>query len=53
LVLVPVGFGGATTGAGAALVVTGGAAECVVVAGGAEVVVADAEWVRVVAAGLD
>jgi hypothetical protein len=51
LVLVPVlGFGAATTGAGAVDVVTG-ADECVVVTGGAEVVVAGAEWV-VVLAGL-
>jgi hypothetical protein len=51
LVLGPVGFGAATTGAGAVLVVTGDGDECVVVAGGADVVVAVAEWVAV-AAGL-
>jgi hypothetical protein len=43
LVLVPVGLGAATTGAGAEVVVTGGA-ECVVVTGGADVVVAGAKW---------
>jgi hypothetical protein len=48
LVLGPVGFGAATTGAGAVLVVTGAGDECVVVADGADVV-AVAEWVVVAA----
>jgi hypothetical protein len=48
LVLGPVGFGAATTGAGAVLVVTGAGDECVVVTNGADVV-AVAEWVVVAA----
>ena len=51
LVLVPVGFGVATTGAGAVDVVTGAAAGVVVTGGAEDVVEAGAEWV-VVAAGL-
>jgi hypothetical protein len=50
LVVVPVGLGAATTGAGADVVV--GADECVVVTAGADVVVTGAECV-VVGAGVD